>query len=263
LGSIEKSAEKRVKIISNMEADYKIKISPSEKHQTENKVTLRDIVLGGQDGLVNVLGLLLGIAVASGDLRIILAGGLAGAFAESISMAAVAYTSTRAQQSMYDSELEKEKKEIKETPEKEKEELRGLYQQKGFSGKLLDDAVERITSDEKVWLAEMMRFELGIEPVETKFAFISSAVVGVAAMIGSLIPLIPFLFSPLLKISISNAIWVSLVISALTLFIVGAYKARITVGDWKRSGAEIAIIGIFSAVIGYFIGYLFKAPATP
>ena len=246
-----------------MAVDYKIKIAPSEKHRTESKITLRDVVLGGQDGLVNVLGLLLGIAVASGDLRIILAGGFAGAFAESISMAAVAYTSTRTQQSMYDAELERERREIKETPEKEKEELSDLYRQKGFSGKLLEDAVEKITSDEKVWLAEMMRFELGIEPVETKHAFISSAVVGLAAVIGSLIPLVPFLLLLVLKISIAQAIWISLAISALTLFIVGAYKAQITVGDWKRSGAEIAIIGIFSAVIGYFIGYLFKAPATP
>jgi len=68
---------------------------------------------------------------------------------------------------------------------------------------------------------------------------------------------------PALKISIGNAAWLSLSISALTLFIVGAYKAKITVGDWKKSGAEIAIIGTVSALVGYFIGYLFKAPVTP
>jgi len=212
--------------------------------------------------LVNVLGLLLGIAVASGDLRIILAGGFAGAFAESVSMAAVAYTSVRTQQSLYEGELEREKKEIRETPVEEKEELRELYRQKGFSGKLLEEVVDKISTNEHVWLDEMVKSELGLAPVETKQALISSVVVGLAAVIGSLIPLLPFLGLLVLKISVSQAIWASLAISALALFVVGAYKAKTTLGDWRKSGTEIATIGIVSALVGYFIGSLFKTPAS-
>jgi predicted membrane protein (TIGR00267 family) len=243
-----------------MRAEYRIKIAPSEPHKMEGNISLRDIILGGQDGLVNVLGLLLGIAVASGDLRIILAGGFAGAFAESISMAAVAYTSKRAEQSRYEGELERERKEIREKPQEEKEEIRKLYAQKGFSGKLLDEVVEKITSDEKVWLDEMVKSELGLIPVENERVFASSAVVGLAAVVGSLIPLVPFLLQPLLQISIGQAILFSLTLSALILFAVGAYKAKMTIGDWKRSGVEIAVIGIVSALIGYSVGLFFKAP---
>jgi VIT1/CCC1 family predicted Fe2+/Mn2+ transporter len=221
---------------------------------------LRDIILGGQDGLVNVLGIILGLAVASGDLRIVLVGGLAATFAESVSMAAVAYTSTRAQQSYYESELAREKWEIKEVPDLEKEEIREIYRKKGFSGKLLEQVTEKITSNEEVWLDEMMKFELGLEPVETKRAFLSSAVVGIAAVVGSLIPLIPFFFLNTLSLQISTAIWLSLVISAFALFVVGAYKAKVTVGDWKQSGVEIAVIGTVAALIGYAIGLLFRAP---
>ena len=241
-----------------MNRELRIKISPSEPHRLEGEVTLRDIILGGQDGLVNVLGLLLGIAVASGDLRIILAAGFAGGIANSISMAAVAYTSTRAQQSLYESEVEKERLEIRETPEAEREEIRELYRQKGFSGKLLDEVVEKVTSNEQVWLDEMVKSELGLQPVKTKKALISSGVVGLAAVVGSLIPLLPFIFLPLLRISINNAIWISLVIGALVLFLMGVYKAKTTTGDWRKAGAEIAMIGIVSALVGYFIGYLFK-----
>jgi predicted membrane protein (TIGR00267 family) len=237
----------------------KVEDTHTEEHKPYSN--LRDIILGGQDGLVNVLGIILGLAIASGDLRIILAGGLAATFAESVSMAAVAYTSTRAQQSYYESELQREKREIKEIPEAEKEEIREIYRRKGFSGKLLEDVVEKITSNEEVWLDEMMKFELGLQPVETKSAFISSAVVGLAAVVGSLIPLIPFFFLNTLNLQIGQAIWVSLVISAITLFIVGAYKARATIGDWRTSGVEIAIIGIVAALIGYVVGLLFKAPA--
>ena len=210
--------------------------------------------------MVNVLGIILGLAIASGDLRIILVGGLAATFAESVSMAAVAYTSTRAQQSFYESELAREKREIKEIPEEEREEVREIYRQKGFSGKLLEDVVEKITSNEKVWRDEMMKFELGLQPVETKNAFRSSAIVGVAAFVGSLIPLAPFLFLNILQLQINQAIGIALVMSAVTLFIVGAYKAKATVGDWKSSGAEIAVIGMVAAFIGYAIGLLFKAP---
>src|SRR3989344_831104 len=234
------------------------KASGVELHKVNS--SLRDIILGGQDGLVNVLGLVLGIAVASNDLRIILAGGLAATFAESVSMAAVAFTSTRAQQSFYESELAREKREIKEVPEMEVEEIREIYRKKGFSGKLLEDVVAKITSDEEVWLDEMMKFELGLQPVETKNAFISGVVVGLAAVVGSLIPMLPFFFLNYIQISISEAVWISLASSALALFAVGAYKAKATVGDWKKSGAEIAIIGIVSALVGYVVGLLFKAP---
>lgn len=238
-------------------------MTPSIFQHEPHKVSsnLRDIILGGQDGLVNVLGIILGVAVASQDLRIILAAGLAATFAESISMAAVAYTSTRAEQSYYQSELEREKREIKEVPEIEKEEVREIYRKKGFSGKLLEDVVSKITSDENVWLEEMMRFELDLAPAETKNALLSSFVVGTAAFIGSLIPLMPFFFIRELALSISVAVWISLVVSAVTLFVVGAYKAKITVGDWKKSGLEITVIGIASALVGYAIGLLFKAPA--
>lgn len=234
------------------------KVQSAELHAATSN--LRDIILGGQDGLVNVLGIVLGLAVASQDLRIILAGGLAATFAESVSMAAVAYTSKRAEQSFYEGEFQREKREIKEVPELEKEEIREIYRKKGFSGKLLEDVTEQITSNEEVWLDEMMKFELGILPVETRHALSSGVVVGVAAFIGSLIPLLPFFFINQLQISITQAILIALIISAVTLFIVGAYKAKTTVGDWKKSGLEIAVIGIFAALIGYVVGLFFQSP---
>ncbi len=234
------------------------KVPNAELHAATSN--LRDIILGGQDGLVNVLGIVLGLAVASQDLRIILAGGLAATFAESVSMAAVAYTSKRAEQSFYEGELQREKREIKEVPELEKEEIREIYRKKGFSGKLLEDVTEQITSNEEVWLDEMMKFELGLQPVETRHALSSGVVVGVAAFVGSLIPLLPFFFINQLQISITQAIGIALIISAVTLFVVGAYKAKTTVGDWKKSGLEIAVIGIVAALIGYVVGFFFQAP---
>ncbi len=90
----------------------------SEKH--DKPTTLSDFILGSQDGLVNVLGVILGVAIASQNITVILAGALAATFAESISMAAVAYTSTMARKDHYSREVEREKKEMRDLPHVEK-----------------------------------------------------------------------------------------------------------------------------------------------
>src|SRR3989338_4668597 len=77
---------------------------------------IKDIILGGQDGLVNVLGVILAVAVATYETKIVIIAGLAATFAESISMAAVAYTSTKAALSYCISRIKKEEQEIKNNP---------------------------------------------------------------------------------------------------------------------------------------------------
>jgi VIT1/CCC1 family predicted Fe2+/Mn2+ transporter len=217
--------------------------------------SLADIILGGQDGLVNTLGVILGVAAASSDPRIVIAGGFAATFAESISMGAVAYTSTLADHDHYRAELERERREIREMPEAEAEEIRTIFAGWGFRGELLEKAVAQVVEDEEAWVDVMMRNELKLAPIDDAHAGRIALVVGFSAIVGSLIPLVPFLLLP-----IGQAVPVSLVLSALALFAVGAYKARITVGRPMRSGLQMAVIGIVSALAGYFIGSLFGGP---
>ena len=122
-----------------------------EHNHDDSGKNLKDIILGGQDGLVNVLGVILGVAAATYQTKIIIIAGLAATFAESISMAAVAYTSTKAAKSYYLSQLKKEEDEIKDMPRLEKKEIYDIYYKKGFRGKLLNDIVKKITSNKKVW----------------------------------------------------------------------------------------------------------------
>src|SRR5512141_1884847 len=103
-----------------------------DPHRHESR--LSDIILGGQDGLVNVLGVILGVAAATQDARIVIAAGLAATFAESISMGAVAYTSKLAEHDLYHSEHEREHRHIHLAPDVEIEEIRDIYRQKGFDG---------------------------------------------------------------------------------------------------------------------------------
>ena len=213
---------------------------------------LKNIILGGQDGLVNVLGVILGVAAATFDTRIIIIAGLAATFAESISMAAVAYTSTKASLSYYLSQLKHEEQEIKDIPKLEKKEIYDIYYKKGFRGKILNEIVKKITGNKKTWLQTMMIEELGMLPSEYENPKKSAFIVGYRAIIGSLIPLLPFFFLP-----VSISIIVALLASALALFITGMIKAKLTVGNEFRSGLEMLIIGMLAALAGYLIGYFF------
>jgi|SRR3989344_5028340 len=218
-------------------------------HNRTSGSKLRDVILGGQDGLVNVLGVILAVAYATNDARIVIIAGLAATFAESISMAAVAYTSFNAERDYYRSELEREKYEIKHMPDQERKEIRDIYYRKGFRGNLLSSIVKKITSNKKLWLDIMMKDELNLHEDRTTNPGKSAFVVGISAFIGSVVPLASFFFLP-----VGDAIATSLVVSTLTLFISGAVKARITIGNWVRSGLEMAAIGMAAAIVGYAIG---------
>ncbi|MBI4148318.1 VIT1/CCC1 transporter family protein [Candidatus Woesearchaeota archaeon] len=221
------------------------------KEVTKNGKILRETILGGQDGLVNVLGVVLGVAAATTEQRIILISGLAATFAESISMGAVAYTSTKAARDFYQSMVQREEKEIENVPRLEKEEIKAIFYNKGFRGKLLKDSVKKITSEKKVWLETMMAEELRLFPDEYEHPLKSGFIVGGSSVIGSFIPLFPFFVTTGL-----NAMLTSVLLSALFLFVGGSIKAKLTIGDWKRSGTEMLLIGLTAALVGYVIGTL-------
>ncbi len=229
-----------------------------ELDQHNAAASLSDVVLGGQDGLVNILGLVLGLSMASGSSRLILAGGLSAALAESVSMAAGAYTSTLAKAAQYQAEKEREHRHIQVAPTLERQEVRDLYEKKGFKGALLDQVVDTITANPDVWVAVMMSEELGLTPVDRGDAIRAGVVVGLASLAGSLIPLVPFLF-----LGMSAAAAAAALLGALTLFGLGVYKARVTVGAPVRSGLELAAIGLLSAGVGLGVGYLFRTDGAP
>ena len=212
---------------------------------------LYDIILGGQDGLVNVLALVLGMAAATNETRIVLISGLAGTFAESISMAAVGYTSSKAAKEYYDAELKRQTDDIDFIPDHEKKDLREIYYSKGFRGRLLNRIVNHITSDKKLFLKTMMTEEIQLSPENYRNPLKNLLVIGFATVIGSLIPLVPFFFAP-----VRQGVWYTLALCGVILFSVGALKAKVTLGNWKRGGLELMIIGLGAAVAGYGVGII-------
>lgn len=209
----------------------------------------RDIILGGQDGVVNVLGVVLAIAAATNDVKIVIIAGVAANLAESLSMAAVAYTSTKADVQYYNSQLDTERREIEEIPNEERKEIYDIYHKKGFRGELLNKIVKKITSSKKLWIQTMMTDELGLSSRPPEHPLRAAAIVGFASLIGSTIPLLPFLFLP-----VKMAVIVAVIASTIALFVTGALKAKFTIGGWFKNGLEMSAIGILTAFIGYAIG---------
>jgi VIT1/CCC1 family predicted Fe2+/Mn2+ transporter len=237
----------RTELVPEWQLRHHARLDPHRKTSA-----LAEIILGGQDGAVAVLGALLGVAAASASAHLVIAAGMATAFADAVSMAAVAYTSMLAQGDVYLSEREREYRHIREVPSLEQAEVREIYAQKGFRGALLDRIVATIVADPDVWVAVMMSEEHHLVPVDRMRTLRSAVVVGVSTMVGALLPVLPFFF-----LDVRVAVWVSIAIAASALFAVGAYKARVTLGKPWKAGAEMAVIGIVSALVGWAIGAVF------
>lgn len=212
---------------------------------------LSDFILGGQDGLVNVLGILLGLTAATTDVRIFFVAALAALGAESISMGAVAYTSTLARRRVYLKEVRRERQEMRDLPKIEEEEVRQIFRRWGYAGKELEDLTKHIVSNPKAMLEFMMSYELDLAPVEKSEARRSFLIVGSSTVLGSLIPLIPYLF---VGANILAGTAASVVFSGSVLFLIGAYEAKATVGSLFRSGLQLAAIGLAAGLAGFLIG---------
>ncbi|MGA8275134.1 MAG: VIT1/CCC1 transporter family protein [Thermoplasmata archaeon] len=221
-------------------------------HEPHPRATLlSDFILGSQDGLVNVLGILLGLTVSTHDVRIILIAAFAALAAESISMSAVAYTSTRARREFYRSEVDRELKEMREVPEIEREEIRVIFRKWGYQGDDLERVVREVEAKPKMMLDLMMAFELSLSPVSEGQPRQSAEIVLGATVVGSFIPLIPFLVLPG---SLTTAAILAVILSALTLFLVGWYEARTTESVTWKSGLRMIVIGLGAGFGGFLIG---------
>jgi VIT1/CCC1 family predicted Fe2+/Mn2+ transporter len=125
---------------------------------------------------------------------------------------------------------------------------------KGFSGDLLDQVVGTITANRDRWVGTILSEERHLQPVANGDVVRSSAVISVAALIGHLTPLLPFIF-----LSRGVALTIGIALGAVVLFGVGAYTALTRVGSWWKAGVRRIAIGLGAAATGFAIGRLFNA----
>ena len=153
---------------------------------------LRDVILGGQGGLVSILGIVLGVISGGGDRTVLLAAGFAAAITESISMGAVGFTSTTADRDFFNAQRAVEKAAVDDDTDLERREVTELYRSKGFSGPLLDQVVATITANRDKWVETILEDERHLRGrCANPDILRSSVTITLATLIGHLIPLLP------------------------------------------------------------------------
>lgn len=237
----------------------------SKLHRRNQKKTsaptfLSDFILGSQDGLVNVLGILLGVSAATSDVKIIFVAALAALGAESISMGAVAYTSTVARRKEYLKEVSIERLETEQVSETILGKLHNVLSGWGYQGSELDTMTNQIALNSKALQEFMLSFVLKIAPVEKGEARRSFLIVLSSTVFGSIVPLIPFFF--VTSSTILPGVITSVILSGAVLFFIGAYEARTTVGSLWSGGLQMMVIGLSAGFAGYLIGHFVGAIST-
>ena len=212
---------------------------------------IREVIYGATDGIVTSLGFVIGVYGALHESRIILITGIAGATAGGLSMGFSAYISSKSQSEFFLAEIERERKEIQEMPDKEREEVRKIYRAKGFDGQELEMVVKRISANPSVWLRCMMEEELGLIVESFDTPWIVGGITAASYLAAAFLPIIPFA-----AMHPSAAFAWSVAVSVLALFGLGAGKTRLTRTPAMKSGLELTGIGLISALVGYLIGRL-------
>lgn len=222
------------------------------RHRSAGGNALRAAVLGANDGLVSNLSLVMGVAGAELAGGAILITGFAGLLAGAISMALGEWLSVQSARELFASQLATEKAELAADPEEEIEELALIYQARGLPDDQALDLARRIIADPTSALETLAREELGIDPEELGGSAWEAAITSfVLFAIGAVIPVAPFVF-----LSGGTAVAVSIAVSTVGLFAVGAAITLFTGRTVLVSGMRQVLFGLAAAAVTYGIGWL-------
>jgi VIT1/CCC1 family predicted Fe2+/Mn2+ transporter len=226
--------------------------TPRPRHATIGGNALRASVLGANDGLVSNLSLIMGVAGAGLESRVILITGIAGLLAGACSMAMGEWVSVQSSRELYQRELAVERDEIRRFPEEELRELVEIYEGHGLAADAARRMAAHVMADDERALEVMAREELGIDPDELGgSAWTAAASSFVLFVAGAAIPVAWFAVLPT-----STAVPVSLAASAVGLYVIGAAITRVTERPAWRSGLRQLAIGLAAAAITYGTGAL-------
>lgn len=234
----------------------------------EHKITtistyLREIVYGGNDGIVTTFAVVAGFAGAQGgssslagtaSFVTVLLFGLANLFADGASMGLGNLLSIRSAQDVYRAEKAKEMNEIKHNSALEKAETVEILIERGYNRKDAEDLTALYMKNPDYWLQFMMDQELQMANPEGENALYTGLATFISFIIFGSIPLIPYVAwgnNP-------NLFFSSCASTFLALALLGFLRWRVTKESLLRSVGEIVLVGGVAATIAYCIGTLFR-----
>jgi VIT1/CCC1 family predicted Fe2+/Mn2+ transporter len=222
------------------------------RHRSVGSNALRAAVLGANDGLCSNLALVMGVAGASAEHRVIVFTGVAGLLAGACSMALGEWVSVQSAREHAEREMRIEKRELEENPEEEREELELIYEAKGLSASEARDLSKKLMKSERTALDALTREELGIDPQELGgspwVAALTSLFLFAA---GAIVPLLPLFFLRGLP-----GVVASVALGGVALFAIGAAITLFTGKSVLMSGARQLLLGFLAAGATFAIGRL-------
>ncbi|MDH6675834.1 VIT1/CCC1 family predicted Fe2+/Mn2+ transporter [Rhodococcus sp. LBL1] len=210
---------------------------------------LRAAVLGANDGIVSVAGIVVGVAAATTETGPVLTAGIAGLTAGAVAMALGEYVSVSSQRDSERALLSKERRELRENPEEELAELAAIYRSKGLSADTAQLVAEELTAHDA--FAAHVDAELGIDPDELTNPWHAALSSAIAFTVGALLPLLAVTLSPA---SVRIPITFGAVLFALVL--TGNISAHLSGSSHARAVSRIAVGGALAMIVTYGIGHL-------
>ena len=223
-------------------------------HRAGNSGTVRAAIFGVSDGLVSNAALVMGIAgatSASGQSGFIVLAGVAGLHAGAFSMAAGEYVSMRSQTELLERQIELERAELEAMPEEEEAEIAAIYRARGFPDDEAKAIAKRLMADPAIALETLVREELGLDPEELGSPWGAAISSFIAFAVGAFVPLLPFIL-----LTGFTALAVSIALTAVALFSVGAAVSLLTGKSAIYTGLRQLAIGAAAAAITYAVGSL-------
>lgn len=228
------------------------------RHRSAGGNALRAAVLGANDGLVSNLSLIMGVAGAVTQGHEIVIAGIAGLLAGAFSMAMGEWISVQSSRELYERQIKIEAGELEQAPQEEQAELALIYQAKGLAQNQAESFAAKLMTNRGTALDTLAREELGIDPQELGGSALEAAGTSfVLFALGAIIPLFPFLIWNGIP-----AIIISVIVSALGLFVIGAGITLLTGRSVLFSGFRMVLIGLGAAVITFVIGKLIGVAVT-
>lgn len=227
-------------------------LHPAEPHHSGvgSKLNwLRAGVLGANDGIVSVAGIVVGVAAATADRDPIFTAGIAGLAAGALSMALGEYVSVSTQRDTEKALLTKERRELDTQPDAEFEELAALYEAKGLSPATARTVAQEL-SDHDAFAAHI-DVELGIDPDELTNPWAAAISSAIAFTIGAILPMLAILLPPP-----STRIPITFAAVLIALALTGWLSARLGGANVGRAIQRVVIGGALAMAITFAIGHL-------
>lgn len=213
---------------------------------------LGEFVYGGIDGCVTTFAVVAGSAGAGISNTVVIILGFANLIADGFSMSVGSYLSKKSERANYEKHKSIEYQEIEDMPEREKEEIREIYRQKGFEGALLEQVVDTLSANKDRWVDTMMKEELEMIK-ETRSPVAMGAVTFASFILVGFIPLLAYVLDYGMAIS-ENLFVTSCILTSVAFTGIGLLKSFVTNSSKVKGIAETLLLGTAAAVLAYYVG---------